>query len=131
MCVPLFLYLFERALRLYRQRRSVTITKIIKHSSQVIEFQMQKHCRFRKWTYGVGDYVFLLCPNISLFEWHPYSLTSHPNEDSFTVHVRIVGDWTKKLFALCEEGEFEVEKCKLKLVCDGPYKSPASNVVSK
>ena len=124
-CVPLFVYLFERVIRLWRHTQSCTITQIIKHSSQVIEIQMQK----RGFRSGVGEYAYLLCPNISLFEWHPYSLTSRPNEDSFTVHVRIVGDWTRKLFAICEAGGFEVEKCRLKLVCDGPYKSPTSNVV--
>ncbi|KAF9360013.1 hypothetical protein BGX26_010764 [Mortierella sp. AD094] len=31
---------------------------------------------------------------ISAFEWHPFTITSAPEEDYVSVHIRIVGDWT-------------------------------------
>lgn len=49
----------------------------------------------------VGQYVFLKCPSISHLEWHPFTLTSAPEEDHFSVHVRIVGDWTQALYTAC------------------------------
>lgn len=47
---------------------------------------------------GAGQYIFLQCPSISQLEWHPFTLTSAPEEDYFSVHIRVVGDWTAALF---------------------------------
>jgi predicted ferric reductase len=33
-------------------------------------------------------------------EWHPFTITSAPEQDFVSVHVRIVGDWTGELKAL-------------------------------
>ena len=41
-----------------------------------------------------GQYVFLCVPEIALYEWHPFTLTSSPYEDFLSVHIRVVGDWT-------------------------------------
>lgn len=48
---------------------------------------------------AAGQYIFLQCPSISQLEWHPFTLTSAPEEDYFSVHVRSVGDWTEALFS--------------------------------
>lgn len=50
----------------------------------------------------VGQYVFLNCPAISQLEWHPFTMTSAPEEDFFSVHIRSVGDWTEKLISMVE-----------------------------
>lgn len=50
----------------------------------------------------VGQYVFLNCPAISQLEWHPFTMTSAPEEDFFSVHIRSVGDWTEKLIKMVE-----------------------------
>ena len=46
-----------------------------------------------------GQYVLIQCPSISTLEWHPFTLTSAPQEDFFSVHIRAAGDWTE---ALCK-----------------------------
>ena len=35
--------------------------------------------------------------SISSFEWHPFTITSAPDDENLTVHIRLVGDWTHKL----------------------------------
>lgn len=50
----------------------------------------------------VGQYVFLNCPEISQLEWHPFTMTSAPEEDFFTVHIRKAGDWTETLIKMVE-----------------------------
>lgn len=50
----------------------------------------------------VGQYVFLNCPAISQLEWHPFTMTSAPEEDFFSVHIRSVGDWTEKLISMVQ-----------------------------
>ncbi|KAJ7961442.1 Respiratory burst oxidase [Quillaja saponaria] len=37
------------------------------------------------------------CPDISTFEWHPFSITSAPGDDYLSVHIRTLGDWTSEL----------------------------------
>ncbi|XP_072020826.1 uncharacterized protein [Amphiura filiformis] len=35
---------------------------------------------------------------LSKFEWHPFSISSPPEEDDISCHVRSLGDWTKRLY---------------------------------
>ncbi len=53
--------------------------------------------------YVGGQYVFICVPSLSLWEWHPFSLSSHPTADKVTLHIRVLGDWTKKLYDLASQ----------------------------
>jgi hypothetical protein len=92
----LFFYILERTVREIRARLPTAISKIVLHPSKVLEVQIKKETRrgdsfFRA---KAGQYIFLNCPDISAFEWHPFTITSAPEEDYVSVHIRIVGDWT-------------------------------------
>ncbi|KFP62068.1 NADPH oxidase 3, partial [Cariama cristata] len=91
---PTVLYICERTVRFWRFQQEVVITKVVAHSSGVLELHMKK----RGFKMGPGQYIFLQCPSISQLEWHPFTLTSAPEEDFFSVHIRVVGDWTAALF---------------------------------
>lgn len=67
--------------------------------SKVLELQLVKN----GFKMDVGQYVFLNCPAISQLEWHPFTMTSAPEEDFFSVHIRSVGDWTQKLISIVEQ----------------------------
>lgn len=90
---PLFLYLVERAIRIFRSSRNCIVTHVIGHPSNVIELRMKK----MHFDYISGQYVFISCPFIANFEWHPFTISSSPDEDFFSVHIRKAGDWTSKL----------------------------------
>lgn len=60
---------------------------------------------------SLGQYLFLNCPYIAGQEWHPFTISSAPEEDFVSVHIRvrifqefslisfqIVGDWTGDLW---------------------------------
>ncbi|XP_072046498.1 NADPH oxidase 3-like [Amphiura filiformis] len=70
-----------------------------------------------------GQYVFLLCPKISRLEWHPFTLTSAPDEDHFSVHIRTVGDWTNALVkAVGADKDETMSPAKLpRISVDGPF----------
>lgn len=70
---------------------------MVTHPGGTFELQMQK----RGFRMAVGQYVFLRCARVSRLEWHPFTLTSAPEEDFFSVHVRVAGDWTERLFHAC------------------------------
>ncbi|KAF9255060.1 hypothetical protein L218DRAFT_1008985 [Marasmius fiardii PR-910] len=66
---------------------------VIQHPSKVVELQITKD----KTKVRAGQYIFLNCPEISYFQWHPFTLTSAPEEDYISVHIRVVGDFTTAL----------------------------------
>ncbi|XP_043919396.1 NADPH oxidase 3 [Protopterus annectens] len=123
---PLLLYICERIIRCYRSQQAVSITKVVKHPSRVIELQMRKS-GFRM---EPGQYVLLQCPSVSYLEWHPFTLTSSPEEDYFSVHVRVVGDWTAAFYKTyaADDKAFD-NPCKLpSIAVDGPFGSASSDV---
>jgi hypothetical protein len=54
--------------------------------------------------FSAGDWVFIKVPAVSKREWHPFTISSAPEEHgTFTLHIRGVGNWTKSLHALFKE----------------------------
>ncbi|KAJ7918000.1 NADPH oxidase [Mycena leptocephala] len=87
------IWIFERILREVRSRHVTYISKVIQHPSNVMELQIKKE----KTNVRAGQYIFINCPEISLLQWHPFTLTSAPEEDYISVHIRVVGDFTRAL----------------------------------
>ncbi|THU81158.1 NADPH oxidase [Dendrothele bispora CBS 962.96] len=87
------IFVIERVLREVRSRHRTYISKVIQHPSKVMELQIKKE----KTKTRAGQYIFLNCPEISYFQWHPFTLTSAPEEDYISVHIRVVGDFTGAL----------------------------------
>ncbi|KAL7414878.1 NADPH oxidase B [Mrakia frigida] len=84
------LFIFERILREVRGRHRTYVSKVILHPSNVCEVQIKKeHTHAR-----AGQYIFINCPEVSYFQYHPFTLTSAPEEDYISVHIRVAGDWT-------------------------------------
>ena len=106
-----FVYLLERVAREIRGTHKTYISKVIQHPSKVVEIQIKKEktktragqvwmmhrTQFLKLT--SLQYVFLCCPEISIWQYHPFTLTSAPEEDYLSVHIRCVGDFTNALAA--------------------------------
>ncbi|KAJ1268713.1 hypothetical protein BS78_07G156100 [Paspalum vaginatum] len=138
--VPLVLYVGERTLRAFRSKAyAVKILKVCLLPGNVLTITMSKPYGFR---YRSGQYIFLQCPTISPFEWHPFSITSAPGDDYISVHIQTKGDWTQELkhifvenyFTPCvprraafgELGTVE-QKSPPRLLVDGPYGAPAQD----
>ena len=88
-----FVYLMERIMREVRGRHRTLVSKVIQHPSNVVEIQIKKE----KTKTRAGQYVFLCCPEVSIWQYHPFTLTSAPEEDFLSVHVRCVGNFTRDL----------------------------------
>ncbi|GFP87268.1 respiratory burst oxidase homolog protein e [Phtheirospermum japonicum] len=138
--VPLLLYVAERSLRSRRSEHyAVKILKVSVLPGGVFSLVMAKPNGFK---YKSGQYIFLQCPAISSFEWHPFSLTSAPGDNYLSVHIRTVGDWTKELKRVFTEDNSStsvIGRAKFramgnvnqtglpKLLVDGPYGAPAQD----
>ncbi|PNT71083.1 hypothetical protein BRADI_2g22820v3 [Brachypodium distachyon] len=147
LAVPVLFYACERIIRRIRENSyDVTIIKAAIYPGNVLSIHMKKPPTFK---YKSGMYLFVKCPDVSPFEWHPFSITSAPGDDYLSVHIRTLGDWTSELrniFGKACEAEVSSKKATLsrlettviahgmtdetrfpKVFIDGPFGAPAQN----
>ncbi|KAG9478358.1 hypothetical protein GDO78_013388 [Eleutherodactylus coqui] len=117
---PIIIYLLERLMRFIRSQQRVVVIKTVSHPSRVLEIQMQK----KGFKMEVGQYIFINCPAVSRLEWHPFTLTSAPEEDRFSVHIRSAGDWTESLISLFQEKTDNLPRMEV----DGPFGTASEDV---
>merc|ERR550532_3356122 len=69
-----------------------------------------------------GGYCFINVPQISQFQWHPFSISSSPCDGCATMHIKNMGDcqWTGHLHALAKAHAGKGTK-GISLSVDGPY----------
>ncbi|KAI5793781.1 ferric reductase NAD binding domain-containing protein [Peziza echinospora] len=104
------IYLAERTMREIRGKHKTFISKVIEHPSNVVEIQIKKdHTKPR-----AGQYIFFCCPEVSIWQYHPFTLTSAPEEDYISIHVRCAGDFTTALAKTlgCNFGSKDKDKRK-------------------
>ncbi|KAI5078602.1 hypothetical protein GOP47_0006273 [Adiantum capillus-veneris] len=134
---PMLLYMGERSLRVFRARQyKVNTVKAAIYHGDVLALYMTKPPGFK---YESGMYIFLQCPAISPFEWHPFSITSAPGDQYLSVHIRALGDWTREMGKVFREAldyserkKYEIDENEHdprfpKLCIDGPYGAPAQD----
>ncbi|KAA8520882.1 hypothetical protein F0562_011555 [Nyssa sinensis] len=139
LAIPVLLYAGERTLRFFRSGFStVRLIKVAIYPGNVLTLQMSKPPQFR---YKSGQYMFVQCPAVSPFEWHPFSITSAPGDDFLSIHIRQLGDWTQELKRVFSEAceppvagksgllraDETTKKSLPKLLIDGPYGAPAQD----
>jgi len=82
----------------------------------IIQVVFKKHWLARAMVlHRVGQYMFVNFPTLGLFEWHPYSISSGPEETTVEIHIKALGDHTRKLVAVAKEKE------NMWVRVDGPY----------
>ncbi|KAE9408170.1 NADPH oxidase [Gymnopus androsaceus JB14] len=87
------LYFGERMWREYRARRATRLSKVLVHPSGAMELRIVKP----SFKYVAGQWLFIQVPELSGFQWHPFTITSAPEDPYVSVHIRQVGDWTRAL----------------------------------
>ncbi|KAL0738939.1 hypothetical protein Bca4012_015149 [Brassica carinata] len=93
--VPIALYACERLMRAFRSSiRTVRVVSAAAYPGNVLTLKMSRPKHFK---YKSGQYMFVNCPKVSPFEWHPFSITSAPHDGYLSVHIKSTGDWTKAI----------------------------------
>ena len=65
--------------------------------------------RPRDFTFKPGDYAYINIPDIAKFQWHPFTISSAPEQsDMISLHVRAVGHWTNKLYEYFEAKQTQI-----------------------
>jgi len=90
---PGILYFAERMYREYRARQATRLSKVLVHPSGAMELRIVKP----SFKYVAGQWLFIQVPEISGFQWHPFTITSAPEDPYVSLHIRQVGDWTQAL----------------------------------
>ncbi|GAA6012833.1 hypothetical protein JCM11491_006193 [Sporobolomyces phaffii] len=90
------LYLAERLIRIVRSRRTTALTAVLQHPGGTLELRFVKPSM----RYRAGQWLFLNVPDLSRFEWHPFTISSAPDDPFISVHIRQTGDWTQALGSL-------------------------------
>ncbi|KAE8124446.1 hypothetical protein FH972_019331 [Carpinus fangiana] len=99
--IPVLLYAAERIFRAIRSGSyEAKILEVSIYQGKVVSLKLQKPEGFK---YLSGMYTFIQCPQISPLEWHPFSLTSAPEDEYLTVHIRTLGDWSFQIYSLFQE----------------------------
>ncbi|KAK1575091.1 hypothetical protein Q3G72_002508 [Acer saccharum] len=139
LAVPVSLYTCERLIKAFRS--STETVEIIKASvyPDLLALHMSKPKGFE---YESGQYMFVNCSAVSPFEWHPFSITSAPGDDYLSVHIQVLGDWTRQLKTVFSKvpqpphtGKSETSReegsnsaCRFpEIKIDGPYGAPAQD----
>src|SRR5438552_14901673 len=87
--------------------------------------------------YTPGQWIFINVPAVSKWQWHPFTMTSCPADRAISIHVRQVGDFTKRLgqilgtaaVAVGVENALDNGRNMPVLRVDGPFGAPAEDVL--
>uniref|UniRef100_H9G5K3 Uncharacterized protein n=1 Tax=Anolis carolinensis TaxID=28377 RepID=H9G5K3_ANOCA len=95
--VPGFLFLVEKIFGVFLSRtRRLYIVEINLLPSKVTHLVIQRPPFFH---YKPGDYVYLNIPAIAKYEWHPFTISSAPEQPgTIWLHIRSLGQWTNQLY---------------------------------
>jgi predicted ferric reductase len=83
--VPGIIFVLESLRRLIWRSSSRGITHVQEAKllpSRVIHLSIRKPISF---IYNAGDYVYINIPSISIAEWHPFTISSAPEQESIKI----------------------------------------------
>ncbi|NWZ15707.1 NOX5 oxidase, partial [Agelaius phoeniceus] len=153
--IPGSLFVLEKVLGwAWRRAGDLHILEAKLLPSKVTHLVIQRPKSFR---FQPGDYVYLNVPAIAAYEWHPFSISSAPEQpETLWLHIRARGQWTTKLYEYFQQlelhgpepnppgksrrerrsrhweqgaGPGETQRsCSVKCFLDGPYGSPSRRI---
>ncbi|NWY11033.1 NOX5 oxidase, partial [Aphelocoma coerulescens] len=102
--IPGSLFFLEKVLGwVWRRAGDLRILEANLLPSKVTHLVIQRPKSFR---FQPGDYVFLNIPAIAAYEWHPFSISSAPEQpETLWLHIRALGQWTNKLYEYFQQLE--------------------------
>nr|XP_022914641.1 dual oxidase-like [Onthophagus taurus] len=110
----LIIFVIDKLISVRRKKIQIPVIEAKILPSQVT---MLKFIKPRSFQYKSGQYVNIACLGLNPGEFHPFTLSSSPDETHLTVHIRAVGPWTERIRKLYEESTTSLPQIYL----DGPY----------
>ncbi|KFR02023.1 Dual oxidase 2 [Nipponia nippon] len=116
--IPALIYSTDKLLSLSRKKVEISVVKAELLPSGVTHLRFQ---RPRDFDYKSGQWVRIACVALGTTEYHPFTLTSAPHEDTLSLHIRAVGPWTTRLRELYSPESLALISKLPKLYLDGPF----------
>lgn len=124
--LPVALFVVEWVLRRQRRSQAAEVLELAGLPSGVTRVRVERPAGFK---YRPGDYAFLRIAELAKHEWHPFTISSAPEREHLTFHVRSQGDWTKALRRLCDARVGSAGE-PMKVHLDGPFGAPTTGIFS-
>lgn len=115
----------EQALRLKQRAQPSAVIGGQALRSGVTRLELERPQPFSQ---RAGDYLFLRVPEVARHEWHPFTISSAPESERLTLHVRSLGNWTAALRRLVETKTAGGDQAPIPARIDGPYGSPSGHI---
>ncbi|BBM98631.1 ferric-chelate reductase [Marchantia polymorpha subsp. ruderalis] len=116
----IFLFAFDRFLRFCQSRKEVGVLSATLLPCGTYEVVLPKTADL---AYNELSFVFLNVPSINRLQWHPFSVSSSPEDSPHHMRLLIkpLGTWTRKLGEAVSKAA--ISRCPLKLNAgvEGPY----------
>uniref|UniRef100_A0A2K5H7D0 NAD(P)H oxidase (H2O2-forming) n=1 Tax=Colobus angolensis palliatus TaxID=336983 RepID=A0A2K5H7D0_COLAP len=116
--VPAIIYGGDKLVSLSRKKVEISVVKAELLPSGVTHLQFQRPQGFE---YKSGQWVRIACLALGTTEYHPFTLTSAPHEDTLSLHIRAVGPWTTRLREIYSAPRGNGYAGYPKLYLDGPF----------
>ncbi|KAL4130579.1 hypothetical protein PRIC2_006575 [Phytophthora ramorum] len=137
---PVIIYAIEKRYRMTQMFGGQTKIAQVQLSKEAVAVFMKKPKSFsRRQRFLPGMYVFVNVPAISKFEWHPFTVSSAPEDKFLSLHIQKAGDWTGALYNHLELLQTQHEASRVEdqgspmtspypiINVDGPMGAPAQD----
>ena len=114
---PGIVYVIDRLISLGRSKAEVSIVKADILPSQVVGIYFKRPPSF---DYVAGQWVRIASLAQNPGEYHPFTLSSAPNEENLSLHIRAVGPWTHNFREILSQKKSAGQPYP-KLYVDGPF----------
>ena len=120
---PFSLIILERFIKYYKiffsyRTKLISMTKL---ESGVIELIINKPESFK---YIPGQYCRICIDSLSKFQYHPFTISSSPIQNSITLHISPLGNWTNEIVKLVNDKKSSNSCDYPSIRLDGPYGAP-------
>uniref|UniRef100_A0A4W6D0Z4 NAD(P)H oxidase (H2O2-forming) n=1 Tax=Lates calcarifer TaxID=8187 RepID=A0A4W6D0Z4_LATCA len=107
---PALLFLLDKLISLSRKKVEIPVVRAELLPSGVTHLEFKRPQGF---VYRSGQWVRIACLMLGTDEYHPFTLTSAPHEETLSLHIRAVGPWTSRAPGALHRGK--------PLYLDGPF----------
>lgn len=115
------LWLADLFLRYYLCGRKVDVV-VENLLADVVKVKFPKTFEYR-----ASQYCFIMIPELSVYQFHPFTISSAPHEVETSFHIRALGNWTKQLQTHVEQRckTEKAESISLSAYVEGPFGLPS------
>ncbi|XP_078655544.1 dual oxidase 2-like isoform X2 [Branchiostoma floridae x Branchiostoma belcheri] len=115
---PCILFTLDKLVSISRKKVEIPVVKVEHLPSNVTMLKFKRPTNF---DYKSGQWVRIASAALGNNEYHPFTLTSAPHEDTLSLHIRSVGPWTNNLRKTYDPTKLQPEFGYPKVFVDGPY----------